>query len=89
MTDQTNKLLASFVESLSTISYNEVLEALNILSVRLFVCAPQNTGMEALEECHRVQKELLLKFLGEKENTSQKLAEGIRGFGELGGESSN
>lgn len=75
MTKETNTLVSSFVESLSSLPYQDVLEVVNQLSVRIFVCAPQASGLEALGECHRIQEALLKKFLSEKEGEAQKLVE--------------
>lgn len=73
MTTETNKLVSSFVESLSSLSYQEVLEVVNQLSVRIFVCAPQASGLDALGECHQLQRELLTRFIHEKEGEAAKL----------------
>lgn len=81
MTKETNALVSSFVESLSSLSYQDVLEAINQLSVRIFVCAPQASGLDALGECHRIQENLLKKFFDEKENTKNVVDAGIEGFG--------
>lgn len=75
MTKETNVLLASFVESLSSLPYQDVLEVVNQLSVRIFVCAPQASGLEAMGECHKLQEHLLVKFFSEKEAKEKELDE--------------
>jgi hypothetical protein len=81
MTKETNALVSSFVESISTLPYQDVLEVVNQLSVRIFVCAPQASGLDALGECHKLQEDLLIKFFSEKENTKNVVDAGIEGFG--------
>lgn len=75
MTKETNALVSSFVESISTLPYQDVLEVVNQLSVRIFVCAPQASGLDALGECHRIQESLLKKFFDEKEAKDKELDE--------------
>jgi hypothetical protein len=83
MTEHVNNLVTQFVEKLSNLPYGEVLDGLNVLMVRIFVCAPQGSSIEAMEDCHKAQHDQLLEFIREKEAKKSLVDGGIEGFNQF------
>ncbi len=56
---------------------------MNAFSAQIYICAPGNHSQLAIDECHRIQMEVLHKYLNEKETQKGIVDKAIVDFGEF------
>lgn len=84
MNEKYKPLVEAIVNQLANLPYGEVLNVINEVSVRIFVCAPEEQRTMALEDCHGVQRAKLEDFIREKETQKAILDESIGKFSQFG-----
>jgi hypothetical protein len=83
MTPLHKEKVNQIVSILEGLHYWEVLDIMNAFSAQIYICAPGNHSQLAIDECHRIQMEVLHKYLNEKETQKGIVDKAIVDFGEF------
>lgn len=68
MTEKQKNLIDTIVSQLANHPYGEVLDVINEVSVRIYICAPEGSRRLAMDDCHMAQAGKLSAFIREKED---------------------
>lgn len=83
MTEKQKNLIDTIVSQLANHPYGEVLDVLNEVSVRIYICAPEGSRRLALDDCHEVQNNKLNDFIREKETQKAVVDSAIAKFSDF------
>lgn len=83
MTEKQKNLIDTIVSQLANHPYGEVLDVLNEVSVRIYICAPEGSRRLALDDCHEAQNNKLNDFIREKETQKAVVDSAIAKFSDF------